>query len=85
MDVLTLVFRLPLLPVRGLVRLAEVIQDQAEQELHSPASVRRQLEEIEEARAQGAVSDEEVARVQGQALGRLVPPRATAPGPTETR
>ncbi len=71
MDLLTLVFRLPFLPVRGLARLAEVIRDQAEQELHNPANVRRQLEEAEEARVHGEVSDQEVAQVEAEAVSRL--------------
>jgi len=73
MDLLTLMFRLPFLPVRGLVRIAQIIQDQAERELHNPANVRRQLEEIEEARDHGEVSDQEVARVEAEAVSRLVP------------
>jgi len=66
MDLLTLVFRLPFLPVRGLFRIAEVIRDQAEQEFHDPASVRRQLEALEEARIHGEISDQEVARMEAR-------------------
>jgi gas vesicle protein GvpG len=84
MDLLTLVFRLPFLPVRGLVRLAEMIRDQAEQEMHNPANVRRQLEEVEEKRIHGEVSDEDVARVEGEAVSRLGLARR-GPGPDETR
>lgn len=72
MGLLTLLFRLPLLPVQGLIRLGEIIQDQAERELHDPAMVRRQLEEAEEARAHGQASDQDVAHVQEEAVGRLV-------------
>jgi hypothetical protein len=72
MDLLTLLFRLPFLPVRGLIRLGELIQDEAERELHDPARVRRQLENVEEARAHGEASDQDVARVEGEAVGRLV-------------
>lgn len=72
MDLLTLLFRLPFLPVKGLVRLGELIQQQAEQELHDPAMVRRQLEEAEEARVSGEVSDPDLARVESEAVGRLI-------------
>jgi len=72
MDLLTLLFRLPFMPVRGFIRLAEVIHDQAERELHDPASVRRQLEEAEEARVSGEISDADVAQVEGQAVGRML-------------
>jgi hypothetical protein len=72
MDPVTLLFRLPILPVKGLIRLGELIQQQAEQELHDPAMVRRQLEEAEEARVAGEVSDPDMAKVEGEAVGRLI-------------
>jgi hypothetical protein len=78
MDLLTLLFRLPFLPLRGIIRLAEVLHDQAEQELRSPASVRRQLEEAEEARLSGEMSDADLANVEGKAVGRLVSSPAPA-------
>jgi Gas vesicle protein G len=72
MNPLTLLFRLPFLPLRGLIRLGELIEDQAERELHDPARVRRQLEDVERARVHGEASDQDVARVEGEAVGRLV-------------
>lgn len=75
MDLLTLLARLPFLPMKGLVRIAELIRDQAEQELHNPAGVRRQLEDIEEARVHGEVSDEEVAQVEAEAVSRVITTR----------
>jgi hypothetical protein len=72
MNLLTLLFRLPLMPLRGFVQLAEVLHDQAERELHDPASVRRQLEEAEQARVSGEMSDQDVARVEAQAMDRLL-------------
>jgi hypothetical protein len=72
MDLLTLPFRLPILPVQVVVQLAEVIRDQDERELHDPASVRRQLEEAQEARAAGEISDQELAQVEAEATGRLL-------------
>jgi cytochrome c-type biogenesis protein CcmH/NrfG len=82
MNLVTLPFRLPLLPVRGLVQLAEIIRDEAERELHDPAPVRRQLEEVEEARRAGAASDEEIAEAETEATERLVAPhRGPAPAP----
>jgi hypothetical protein len=80
MDPLTLLFRLPLMPLRGVIRLGEVLQDQAERELHDPAAVRRQLEEAQQARASGELSDEDVAQVEEQAVGRLSsPPGGASP------
>ena len=72
MDLLTLLFRLPLMPLRSFIRLGEVIQEQVEQEMRDPASVRRQLEQAEQARASGEISDDDLARVQAQAVDRLV-------------
>ena len=72
MDLLTLLFRLPFLPLRGLIGLGELIQDEAERQLHDPARVRQQLEDVEQARARGEVSDQDVARVEEEAVGRLV-------------
>jgi hypothetical protein len=85
MDLLTLLFRLPLMPLRGFVRLAGTLHDQAERELRDPASVRRQLEEAQEARVSGEMSDEEVAYVEGQAVARLLSSPATTPGGTTAR
>lgn len=72
MDLLTLLFRLPLMPLRGFVQIAGILHDQAERELRDPASVRRQLEEAEEARVSGEMSDQDVADVEGQAVGRVL-------------
>jgi hypothetical protein len=70
-DVLTLVFRLPFLPVQGVIRLAELIQDEAERQLHDPAAVRKELEEAERLHAAGEISDDELAERQQEALSRL--------------
>lgn len=72
MELLTLLFRLPLMPLRGFVQLGQILHEQAEQELRNPASVRRQIEEAQEARVSGVMSDEDVAQVEGQAVGRLL-------------
>jgi hypothetical protein len=74
MGLLTLPFRLPFLPLTGLIALGEVIYDQAEQELHDPAAVRRQLEEAEGARLSGCASDQDVAEAEAEAVGRLIQP-----------
>ena len=63
-DPLTLLLRLPLMPIQGLVRIAQVIAEQAEQELRDPARVRRELEEAQEQRSAGVISDEDLSRVE---------------------
>ncbi len=70
MGLLTLPFRLPLLPVRGVVRLAQLIQEEAERQLADPATARRELEQIEQALASGEISDEEAAQLQNEVVAR---------------
>jgi hypothetical protein len=74
MNPLTLPFRLPLLPLQGVIKLAEILRDEAERQLNDPMEIRRQLEEAEEAHRAGELSSEEVAQVQEAAVRRLTPP-----------
>ena len=86
MNPFTLLFRLPLMALRGVVQLGEVLHDHAEQQLHDPASVRRQLEQADQAHAAGEISEEDLARVQAQAVDRLLPSPANGVTPaTGTR
>jgi hypothetical protein len=73
MNPFTLLFRLPLMPLRGVIQLGETLYDQAEQELHDLAAIRRQLEQAERAHAAREISGEDLARVQAQAVDRLLP------------
>ncbi|GAA1674779.1 gas vesicle protein GvpG [Nonomuraea sp. NPDC048882] len=69
MGLISGIFTWPLtLPVRGLIRLAEMIQEQVERETRNPATVRRKLEEIEAMRAAGEISEEEERRAVEQVL-----------------
>jgi hypothetical protein len=72
MDLLTLVPRLPLLPVQGLIKLAELIQEEAERELNDPARVRRELEDAQARRDAGEISDDELALIEEQLTSSLV-------------
>jgi hypothetical protein len=72
MNLLTLLFRLPFLPLQGIIQLAELLRDQAEQELHDPAAVRRQLEELERAEQAGELSEEDAAAAEQQAISRVI-------------
>jgi Gas vesicle protein G len=76
---LTLPFRLPLLPLRAVVRLAELIQEEAERQLADPATVRRELEQIEAARASGEISAEEADALTEEAVARLTQITVTGP------
>ncbi|GCE41769.1 gas vesicle protein GvpG [Rhodococcus sp. USK10] len=71
MGLLSFIATLPLAPVRGVISLAELIQRQVEEELHNPASARRALEELEDARAAGEISAEEEEEAQQAILDRM--------------
>ncbi|MBK1788272.1 gas vesicle protein GvpG [Prauserella cavernicola] len=79
MGLLSFITGLPLAPVRGVISLGKVVQEQVESELYDPASVRRELEAAEEARAAGEITAEEEARIQQAALDRMTGDRE-APG-----
>ncbi|QHE67026.1 gas vesicle protein GvpG [Rhodococcus sp. WAY2] len=79
MGLLSFVFTLPLAPVRGVISLAEVIQRQVEQEMHNPATARRELEELEEARERGDITAEEEEQAQQAILDRMTSGAATRP------
>jgi Gas vesicle protein G len=71
MGLLSLPFRLPFLPVQAVVRLAEVIQEEAERTYYDPAAIRRELAEIERARAAGDISEKDAAQMQNEVVARL--------------
>lgn len=79
MNPLGLLFRLPFLPVEGVIRLGETLRDAAERELHDPRAARRQLEEATRAAEEGRLSPAELARVQEDVAERMVTP-ALGPG-----
>jgi hypothetical protein len=68
----------PLAPVKGVIALGEVLQRQAEEELHNPANTRRQLEELQEARERGEISADEERAAQERILETRIAPQ----GPT---
>ncbi|KJF23563.1 gas vesicle protein G [Rhodococcus sp. AD45-ID] len=77
MGLLSFIVTLPLAPVRGVISLAELIQQQVEDELHNPASARRALEELEEARAAGEITAEEEQQAQQVILDDMAATRQT--------
>jgi cytochrome c-type biogenesis protein CcmH/NrfG len=84
MGLLTLPFRLPFLPLKAVIHIAELIQEQVEREVYNPASVRRELEEAQRRRAAGEISEEEMGRIEQEATSRLVTPQQPAVGLPET-
>lgn len=69
---------LPLAPVRGTVWLADRIKEQAELELYDESAIRAGLIELEEARATGELSDEDIDDAENALLERLMEIRGIA-------
>ena len=72
MGLVTGLLGLPLLPVRGVMWLAEQIFDQAEEQFYDPARIRAQLEQVDEARRSGELTEEECAEIENELLQRLM-------------
>jgi Gas vesicle protein G len=98
MNPLTLAIRLPFLPVEGIfklgeaieeevIRLAEVIRDEAERQLHDPARIRRELEEAQRRRDAGEITDDELAYIENQLAQTMVqvPAPPSAAGSSDDR
>jgi len=62
----------PLAPVRGVVWLAERLQEEAERRYYDPGEIRRQLEWVDEARRSGELPEEECAAMEEDLLARLL-------------
>lgn len=71
MGLLSVLFGLPLAPVRGVIKLSELVQRQVEEELYHPAAARRELEEVERKRVEGELTEEEEAQAQQRVLRRM--------------
>jgi hypothetical protein len=69
MDLVSATLGLPFAPLRGLLALARVLRDEAEQELYDPSRVRRELEEIEATAAEKGVNSQEAEQ---QVVNRLL-------------
>jgi Gas vesicle protein G len=83
MNLFTFLLRLPLLPVRSFVRLATLIQEEAQREMANPATIRRELEHADRARASGEISAEQAAEFEQAAFAEFTRARqgtATASG-----
>ncbi len=81
MGIFSGIIGLPLAPVRGVMALSEVIARQVEQERNNPATTRRQLEELEEARERGEISAEEESEAQEEILQTRLRPASVEPKP----
>ncbi len=67
---------LPLLPLKGVIWVAERIQEEAEAQYYDPVRIRAQLDEIEKSVRNGTLSEEEGEELEDELLDRLQgPPR----------
>ncbi|WP_066366693.1 gas vesicle protein GvpG [Herbidospora mongoliensis] len=66
-------FTWPLAPVRGVIRLGELLRDEAERKMSDPTVARRELEEIEAAQAAGELTEEEASEAMTEVLQRMMP------------
>lgn len=75
MGLLKAVLTLPLVPVTGVVALAEQIQRQAEDQLYDPGRITAELEAVADRRRQHLISDEEADDLEELLLQRLLTAR----------
>ncbi|TDD71038.1 gas vesicle protein [Jiangella aurantiaca] len=72
MGLLTGLVTWPLAPVRGVVALARLIGPEAERQYRDPVAVRRALDQVEQDRTAGRISEEEAAAMEDELIGRLL-------------
>lgn len=74
MEPLTALFRLPFLPLQGVIKLGELIQDEADRQLRDPARIRHEVDEAQRRYEAGEISDEEFTQIQDELVGTQVAP-----------
>lgn len=81
MGLITGLLTLPLAPVRGTVWVAEQVRQEAERQYYDPARIRRELEDVDELRRSGELTEEEAERLEDELVERLMESRRrdTAP------
>ena len=72
MGLLSSLIGLPLAPVRGTIWIAERVLEEAERQYYNPGVIRRQLEEISDAREAGVISEEDARALEKELVARLI-------------
>lgn len=72
MGLFTGLLTLPLAPLRGTVWVAEQVRNEAERELYDPAVIRRQLDQIAEARREGTIDEQDADAAERELVSRLL-------------
>lgn len=79
--------RLPFKPLQAVIKLGEVLEEEAERQLRDPARIRRELEEAQRRYEAGEISAAEFTQIQDELTSTLVtevaPP--SVPGAGEDR
>jgi len=63
---------LPLAPVRGVVWVAEQIQEEAERQWYDPATIHAALDNLDERRKAGLIPEDEADRLEEELVRRLM-------------
>lgn len=63
---------LPLAPVRGVVWVAEQIDEEAQRQWYDPATIHAALDDLDARRAAGLISDEDAGRLEEELVRRLM-------------
>ncbi|WP_026413460.1 gas vesicle protein GvpG [Actinomadura oligospora] len=71
MGLFTGLVTLPLAPVRGVVWLAEVLQEQAEAQLYDPGRIAAEMQAVADAVAAGEMTEDEAAEAEERLIARL--------------
>lgn len=78
MGLLTGLLTLPIAPMRGTIWVAEQLLEQAEREFYDPATIRRQLEEVDRMRAAEEISEQDAVAMEEELVDRLLTSQARA-------
>ncbi|MEJ2868637.1 gas vesicle protein GvpG [Actinomycetospora sp. OC33-EN08] len=81
MGLFTELLLLPLAPVRGVVWVAERIEEQVDHRLHDPAVIRAQIDDLDNAFERGEITESERDAQQDVLLARLTGREPGAGGP----
>ena len=63
---------LPLAPVRGVVWVAEQIEEEAERQWYDPATINAALDDLDARREAGLISNEDADRLEEELVRRLM-------------
>ena len=85
MGLITGLLTLPLAPVRGVVWVAERLEEQAEDELYDESAIRQGLLDLDAARRTGTLDEDEIAAAEDALIERLMWIRGLAGGESHGR